>query len=306
MGLAYHDARYADLVEETLYNALLGGIALDGKTFYYPNPLDARTLRSTWHSVPCCVGNIPRTLLQMPTWMYSKDPDGAGIYVNQFVGSTVTLENVGGSDVEMVQETNYPWDGRVAITVNPKGGAKRMTIRVRVPSRETSALYATTPRVEGLKSLAVNGRAVRPRIENGYAVLSRSWKPGDRIELEVPLAVQRVRAIEKVEADRGKVALRYGPLVYNVEKVDAGDLTKELAPDAPLATEWRPDLLHGVVAITGRFADGSPLVAIPNYARMNREPEPPPTHPVDDSATDAPRERRAPPPIASIVWITEA
>ena len=75
MGLAYHDAKFADLVEETMYNALLGGLAMDGKTFYYPNPLDARTLRSSWHSVPCCVGNIPRTLLQMPTWAYAKSPD---------------------------------------------------------------------------------------------------------------------------------------------------------------------------------------------------------------------------------------
>jgi DUF1680 family protein len=306
MGLAYHDARYSDLVEETLYNALLGGIAMDGRTFYYPNPLDARTLRESWHSVPCCVGNIPRTLLQMPTWMYSKDPDGAGIYVNQFVGSTVTVENVGGTDVEMVQKTNYPWDGRVAITVNPKGGTKRMTIRVRVPDRTTSALYASAPTVSGLKSLSVNGGAVRPRIENGYAVITRAWTPGDRIELELPLEVQRVRAIEKVEADRGKVALRYGPLVYNVEKVDVGEVTRALAPAAPLATEWRPDLLHGVMVITGRFADGTPLVAIPNYARMNREPPPPPRPPAAPSAAGAPRERPPRPPIASVVWIEEA
>jgi DUF1680 family protein len=306
MGLAYHDARYSDLVEETLYNALLGGIAMDGRTFYYPNPLDARTLRESWHSVPCCVGNIPRTLLQMPTWMYSKDPDGAGIYVNQFVGSTVTVENVGGTDVEMVQKTDYPWDGRVAITVNPKGGTKRMTIRVRVPDRTTSALYAPAPTVSGLKSLSVNGGAVRPRIENGYAVITRAWTPGDRIELELPLEVQRVRAIEKVEADRGKVALRYGPLVYNVEKVDVGEVTRALAPAAPLATEWRPDLLHGVMVITGRFADGTPLVAIPNYARMNREPPPPPRPPAAPSAAGAPRERPPRPPIASVVGIAVA
>jgi hypothetical protein len=306
MGLAYHDARFADLYEETIYNALLGGLAMDGKTFYYPNPLDARTLRTSWHSVPCCVGNIPRTLLQMPTWTYAKGPDG--IYVNLFVGSTITVENVGGSDVEMVQRTNYPWDGKVAITVNPKAGSKRMTVRVRVPDRETSELYASTPRVSGLKSLAVNGAAVKPTIENGYAVITRTWRPGDRIDLEVPLAVQRVRASEQIEADRGKVALRYGPLVYNIEKVDVGDIAKALRADAPLATEWRPDLLNGVVVIKGQFADGSPLVAIPNYARMNREPAPPPSFPsaADPSATNAPRERPAPPPVVSVVWINEA
>jgi DUF1680 family protein len=289
-----------------MYNALLGGLAMDGKTFYYPNPLDARTLRTSWHSVPCCVGNIPRTLLQMPTWAYAKSPDG--IYVNQFIGSTITVENVGGTDVEMVQKTNYPWDGKVALTVNPKGGAKRMTVRVRVPDRETSELYASTPRVSGLKSLAVNGAPVKAKIENGYAVLARTWKPGDRVEFEVPMTIQRVRASEKIEADRGKVALRYGPLVYNIEKVDVGDVAKSLAPSTPLATEWRGDLLHGVMVIKGQFADGSPLVAIPNYARMNREPTPPPPLPsaADPSATGVPRERPAPPPIVSVVWIAEA
>jgi DUF1680 family protein len=303
MGLAYHDAKFADLVEETMYNALLGGLAMDGKTFYYPNALDARTLRTSWHSVPCCVGNIPRTLLQMPTWAYAKSPDG--IYVNQFIGSTITVEKVAGSDVEMVQKTNYPWDGKVSLTVNPKGGAKRMTVRVRVPDRETSELYASTPKVNGLKSLAVNGTPVKAKIENGYAVLARTWKPGDRVDFEVPMTIQRVRASEKIEADRGKVALRYGPLVYNIEKVDVGDITKPLAANAPLTTEWRGDLLHGVTVIKGQFADGSPLVAIPNYARMNREPTPPPPLPsaADPSATGVPRERPAPPPIVSVVWI---
>jgi hypothetical protein len=244
------------------------------------------------------VGNIPRTLLQMPTWAYAKSPDG--IYVNQFVGSTITVENVGGSDVEMVQKTNYPWDGKVAVTVNPKGGAKRMTLRVRVPDRETSALYASTPKVSGLTSLAVNGAAVKPKIEHGYAVITRTWQPGDRVELEIPLPIQRVRAAEQIEADRGKVALRRGPIVFNIEKVDVGDVGKAIASNAPLAAAWRDDLLHGVMTITGAFADGSPLVAIPNYARMNREPAPPPAPPTP------PGERPPPPPIASVVWINEA
>jgi len=149
----------------------------------------------------------------------------------------------------------------------------------------------------------VNGSRVKPKIENGYAVIARTWKAGDRIELELPMKVQRMRAIDAVEADRGKVALRYGPLVYNIEKVDVGDVGKVLPPDAPLTTEWRPDLLGGVMVIKGTFADGSPMIAIPNYAQMNREPAPP--VPAISPAGGPPGARPAPPPIASVVWITE-
>ncbi|HEY9450133.1 MAG TPA: beta-L-arabinofuranosidase domain-containing protein, partial [Gemmatimonadaceae bacterium] len=302
LNLTYHDSKYADLYEETMYNALLGGLSMDGKTFYYPNPLDARRPRTSWHSVPCCTGNIPRTLLALPTWVYAKSPDG--IYVNLFVGSTIDVGEVGGSHVQMVQKTNYPWDGKVAITVNPEA-RKRFRVRVRVPNRSVSELYASTPDANGLVSLAVNGSPVKQKIENGYAVIDRTWKPGDRIELELPMRVQRIRALDKIEADQGKVALRYGPLVYNIEKVDVGDIGKVLPPDAPLTTEWRGDLLGGVMVIKGTFADGSPMVAIPNYARMNREPAPAPRPPVSEPTGGAPRERPAPPPIASVVWITE-
>ncbi|HEX6966310.1 MAG TPA: beta-L-arabinofuranosidase domain-containing protein [Gemmatimonadaceae bacterium] len=302
LNLTYHDAAFADLYEETIYNALLGALSMDGLTYYYPNPLDARFLRTSWHSVPCCTGNIPRTLLAMPTWIYAKAPDG--IYVNLFVGSTIDLGEVDGTPVRMVQQTNYPWDGKVAITVHP-ATRKRMRIRVRVPDRQPSALYTSTPEVKGLVSLAVNGKTMKPRIENGYAVIDRTWSAGDRIELELPMRIQRVRAVNEIEADRGKVALRYGPLVYNIEKVDVGDVDKVLPPDAKLTTEWRGDLLEGVMVIKGTFADGSPMVAIPNYARMNREPAPPPRPAESASGNGAPRQRRELPPIVSAVWMTE-
>lgn len=302
LNLTYHDAKFVDLYEETMYNALLGGLSMDGETFYYPNALDARSLRTSWHSVPCCTGNIPRTLLALPTWVYAKSPDG--IYVNLFVGGTIDIGDVGGSRVKMTQKTNYPWDGKVAITVNPET-QKRFTMRIRVPNRSVSELYTSTPDADGLVSLAVNGSSVKQKIENGYAVIDRTWKAGDRIELELPMKVQRIRAVDRIEADQGKVALRYGPLIYNIEKVDVGDIGKVLPPDAPLTTEWRGDLLGGVMVIKGTFADGSPMIAIPNYARMNREPAPPPRPPVSEPADGAPRERPAPPPIASVVWINE-
>jgi uncharacterized protein len=294
MNLMYHDARYADQYELTMYNALLGSADLEGKNFYYDNPLSSNTLRYPWHSCPCCVGNIPRTLLMMPTWIYAKDRDG--IYVNLFVGSTIDLENVGGVDVKIIQETNYPWDGKVSIAVKPKT-ATRFSVRVRVPNRYVSALYRNSPEVDSITSLYVNGRAVKPVINKGYAVITRTWNNTDRIDLVFPMEVQRIKASGKIEADRGKVALRYGPLIYNIERVDQ-DITKALSPTAPLTTEWKPDLLGGVRIIKGQFTDGSPMVAIPNFARANRDAAPPP-------AAAAQAQRPSPRPPTSIVWITE-
>jgi len=115
----------------------------------------------------------------------------------------------------------------------------------------------------------VNGEAVTPAMEKGYAVITRTWKAGDRIELTLPMNVQRIKADEKVVADVGRVALRRGPLIYNTEGVDQ-ELDLVLDPHADLSTEWKPDLLGGVMVVKGRFANGAAMTAIPNYVRNNR------------------------------------
>jgi hypothetical protein len=308
MNLAYHDAKYADLYEETLYNGLLGSIDLEGKNFYYTNPLDANAPRTPWHACPCCVGNIARTLLMLPTWMYARGDDG--VYVNLFVGSTVMVEDVAGTDVQLVQATDYPWNGKVSITVNPKA-PKKFAVRIRVPDRSVSSLYTSTPDANGITSLAINGSGVKPVIDKGYAVIARTWKAGDRIEVVLPLKVQRVRASGKIAADERRVALRYGPLVYNIEQVDQ-DITQALGQASALTTEWKGDLLGGVVVIKGTFAGGSPLVAIPNFARYNRNPPQAPAAPpaaapsaAAPPAGGAPAPRPAPRPPTSIIWIAE-
>jgi len=265
LNLAYHDAKYADLYEQTMYNALLGSVALDGKSFCYTNPL-VNTERTLWHVCPCCVGNIPRTLLMMPTWTYVKD--ATSVYVNMFAGSRIHVGKIAGTDVEMVQKTEYPWKGAVAITVNPKE-AKTFSVYVRIPNRKTSKLYTESPALSGVKSFSVNGKAITPHIEKGYAIVTREWKAGDRIELELPMEPQRVVADDRIKADLGTVALKYGPLVYNVETADQHDIERQLST-APLKAEWRPDLLGGVMVLTGAWKDGSPMLAVPNYARMNR------------------------------------
>jgi DUF1680 family protein len=270
-----------------MYNALLGSLSLDGKDFTYTNPLSTAQPRYEWHVCPCCVGNIPRTLLMMPTWTYVRGEDG--LYVNLFVGSTIKVEKIAGTDIQMIQKTDYPWSGKVDLTVNPAKPAN-FTLYIRVPNRTTSALYTPTPQVSGLVSLSVNGQSMTPTIEHGYAVIRRTWKKGDKVALELPMKIQQVTADDRIEADRGRVALRYGPLVYNVEAADNKDITQSLGP-APLRLEWEPNLLHGVMVIKGQWADGSPLVAVPNYARMNRV-----------APTATPDESWNKPPV-SIVWI---
>jgi hypothetical protein len=283
MNLAYHDAKYADLYEETMYNALLGDLDLEGKNFTYTNELNSSRSRYAWHNCPCCVGNIPRTLLMIPTWTYVKSD--SGIYVNMFIGSTINIEKVAGTDIQMVQKTDYPWSGDISIVVNPKE-SKEFTVFVRVPDRTTSELYNPTPKVSGLQSLKVNGESVSPEIKKGYAVLRRIWKAGDKIELRIPMEVQTIVADDRVEADRDRVALKYGPLVYNVEVIDQKNINQPMSKN-PLTAVWRKDLLGGVMTIKGSWADGSPLLAIPNFARNNRNPKP-----VTDNSQ------------GSIVWIT--
>ncbi len=247
MNIAYHDAKYADLYEETMYNALLGSIDFEGEHFYYTNPLSSAAPRDAWHVCPCCVGNIPRTLLMIPTWTYVKSDNG--IYVNLYIGSTINVEKVAGTDVEMVQKTEYPWKGDVSITVNPKE-SKEFTVYVRVPNRTTSELYTIIPAVNSLKSLTVNGKSVPVNPVKGYVAITRKWKKGDRIDLVIPMEIQQITADEKIEADRDRIALRYGPLIYSVETADQPDIN--LSIDAtPLKPEWRSDMFNGIVTLKG-------------------------------------------------------
>lgn len=298
LNLAYHDAKYADLYEQTMYNALLGGVALDGKSYCYTNPL-VNTERAEWHVCPCCVGNLSRTLLMIPTWTYVKDR--SGLYVNMFVGSRIHVGEIAGTGVEVVQKTDYPWKGSVAITVNPEK-AQTFSVYLRIPNRTTSRLYHDSPAISGLKRLAVNGETMEPEIRKGYAVVTREWKPGDRIELELPMEPQRVRADPRIKPDTELVALKYGPLIYNVEKADNQNIERKIG-DAPLRTEWRSDLLGGVLVITGTWTNGSEFLAIPNYARMNRV-GPPHPYPGEEEVNTAftPRHREEP-SIDSKVWI---
>jgi len=287
--LLHADARYIDVMERTLYNGLISGVSLDGKSFFYPNPLESKGQhqRSPWFGVACCPGNITRFLASVPGYVYAQQGDA--LYVNLFVGSQAEIKMDNGRTVKMVQETRYPWDGRVKMTVNPdKSG--QFTINVRIPgwARNEAApsdLYRFQDKVNEPVALKVNGKPVILKLDKGYAGLNRNWKRGDVIELALPTPVRRIVANDLVEADRGRVALQLGPLVYCAEWLDnpGGRVRNLILPDsAKLTAEFKPDLLNGVTVIKGRAfalasdAEGKAIkteqdfTAIPYYAWANR------------------------------------
>lgn len=288
--LLHADARYIDVMERTLYNGLLSGVSLDGKSFFYPNPLESngQHQRSAWFGVACCPGNITRFLASLPGYVYAQR--GSALYVNLFVKSRAEVKLDGGRTLKLSQDTGYPWDGNLRIAVDPdKGG--RFTIHLRIPGwargeAVPSDLYRFLDRSEEPVVLKVNGKAVPMSISKGYAVLERSWRRGDVIELGLPMPVRRVAAHDAVEADRGRVALQRGPIVYAAEWTEHGGRVRNLLlpDDSKLLAEFRPELLNGVVVVKGKAMalahdqQGGVarrelgLQAIPYYAWANRGP----------------------------------
>jgi DUF1680 family protein len=287
--LLHADAKYIDVMERTLYNGLISGVSLDGKTFFYPNPLESNGQheRSPWFGVACCPGNITRFMASVPGYVYAQR--GNALWVNLYMASSAEITLDSGRTVKMTQETRYPWNGTVKMTVNPDQAAP-FTIHVRIPGWArnepvASDLYRYTDHSTEPVVLKLNGKPMPVTLDKGYASLMRAWKSGDTIELSLPMPVRRVAANNDVAADRGRVALERGPLVYAAEWADNpnGKVRNLLLPyDAPLKAEWKPDLLKGVTVVHGKaFAlsytaggrvarTAEDITLIPYYAWANR------------------------------------
>jgi hypothetical protein len=287
--LLHGDAKYIDVMERTLYNGLISGVSLDGKSFFYPNPLESagQHQRSPWFGVACCPSNVTRFLASVPGYVYAQQGDT--LYVNLYVGSAADIKLDNGRSVKFTQETRYPWDGAVRMTVAPDRSS-RLTIRVRIPgwARDEAApgdLYRFADKAQEPATLKVNGRAVALQIDKGYVSINRVWKRGDVIDLRMPMPVRRVVAREEVIADRGRVALQRGPVVYCAEWPDNPNghvRNLMLADDVKMTSEFRPDLLNGVTVIRGRAValaydkegrvtrSEQDFTAIPYYAWANR------------------------------------
>ncbi len=266
MHRLHTDARYCDAQERVLYNNVLGAVELTGRNFFYQNPLASDKSRYPWHGCPCCVGNIPRTLIAIKDLMYSVNEDRDTLYLNHFVDSEGEIPGIGGAALRIRQETRYPWDGVVRLTLHPAAPAT-FAMALRVPNRTESKLYTATPDFKSPPKITVNGQPQSPLVRDGYAVLKNTWKDGDCVELALPMEVQVVRCDDRVAADRGRVALQRGPLVYNFEDVDHPSPVgkAELKPGIEWKAVWKGDLLGGVMVL-----EGGGFTAVPNYARLNR------------------------------------
>lgn len=287
--LLHGDAKYYDVLERTLYNGLISGVSLDGGGFFYPNPLESmgQHQRQPWFGCACCPSNICRFIPSLPGYVYAVKHDQ--VYVNLFMGNEAELK-VGGKKVILHQETRYPWDGHVTLTID-KNAAGVFAMKIRIPGWVRnqvvpSDLYTYSDGKRPGYSVKVNGEEVTSALEQGYFTIERKWKKGDRVELQLDMEVRTVKANGKVEADRGRVAVERGPIVYCAEWPDNSFNVLSLLMNQHPQFEVveRPDLLYGLNQIKtpvqtleydeqGRLlAKDQQLTLIPYYAWAHRGP----------------------------------
>ncbi len=280
MFLLHGKARYLDVLERSLYNGFLSGVAMSGDRFFYVNPLssDGRfafnvsegATRSPWFQVSCCPTNVVRAMPSLPGWVYAVRDDR--LYVGLYVGGKARVR-VGTTEVGLTQTTDYPWDGEVRLELAPEAPTE-FALRLRLPGWAVgrpvpSDLYRYLDPAAGEVRLLVNGESFEAKVVGGFLDIRREWLEGDVVALTLPMPVRRVLAHDAVEADAGRVAVERGPIVYCAEAVDNGGhaLGLALADSTQLTPQQEDDFLGGVVALRG-----GGLTLIPYYAWSHRGP----------------------------------
>ncbi len=275
------ESKYIDVLEQTLYNRILSGVSLDGDEFFYVNPLESDGVfrfnhgsagRQPWFEVSCCPTSLCRFFPSLPGYLYAASGDT--IYVNLFVKGSAVID-AGGTSFHLRQDTAYPWDGTIGLTVSP-ARETRARLLVRIPgwARETllgAALYRFREARAEAPTLSLNGSPVSIELENGYAAIDRVWRDGDIVELRLPLPVRAVLCDSRVVENQGRAALQRGPIVYCVEGRDADRSLESirLGDESKLSAEPAQRLLGGLTVIKGPG-----FSAIPYYAWANRGPGP--------------------------------
>ena len=290
MFLLHGEAQYIDVLEKVIYNGMLSGVALSGDLFFYPNPLESsgQHTRSSWFNCACCPSNISRFLPSIPGYVYAQS--GKSLFVNLFVDSQADIV-LNGTKISVSQETDYPWEGRVQIRLEPES-VKRWTVHVRIPGWAVeqpvpSDLYHYIDNVDEVPILMVNGETIPLNMDKGYVPIQRVWKRGDTIELNLPMPVRRVESHPEVKGNSGKIALVRGPIVYCAEWPDnSGHVSNLILPDdTRFNVEHHPDLLNGVTVIKGQAlalyggeeklatrTEKQEFTAIPYYSWAHRGP----------------------------------
>lgn len=290
------DAKYVDVMEKVLYNGLISGVGLDGKSFFYSNARQIKNsqgfpqtkpARAGWFECSCCPTNLARLMPALPGYGYAER--GRALYANLFVSGQADL-TVNKQKVRLTQENNYPWDGGLKFTVDPAKAAANFDLLVRIPGwarneAMPSNLYTFEQPSAERATIKINGKPVTYQLQNGYAVLPRKWHQHAVVEVNLPLEVRRVHANPLVKDDLGKVALQRGPVMYCAEWQDNNGKTSNIVvpTGTPFAASYQPNLLHGVETLTatvpvvlvdanGTSVSTTPrtLVAIPYYAWANR------------------------------------
>jgi len=295
MFLLHGDSKYIDVLEKTLYNGLISGVGLDGNSFFYTNAMqitanfkteDTEPQRSGWFVCSCCPTNVVRLIPSIPGYIYAEK--GNSVYINLFISGTGNLV-VNNNPVKITQQNNYPWDGALAFTIDPKS-AMNMDLRIRIPGWARneaipSDLYSYEKTSAQKTEIKVNGMPVDYKIENGYAVISRKWKKNDKVEVNLPMEVRRVIANTNIQDDNGKVALQRGPIMYCAEWKDNNGLASNII--VPKGAEFKPEyessLLNGVMVLKADVksiavdpagqnvsTQNATLTAIPYYSWANR------------------------------------
>ncbi|KAJ1565192.1 hypothetical protein HK096_004106, partial [Nowakowskiella sp. JEL0078] len=269
--------QYIDVMERSLYNALLAGISLDGCKFFYPNPLESfgDYERSPWFGCACCPGNLTRFFASISGYQYATRENE--IFVNLYSSGSANITLESGICVSFKQETKYPWEGKIETTISNLDKPSEFKINFRIPSWVdgeevvTGGLYSfvdSSDVPKGKVLLHVNNKLVNGEYKNGYISVCFVWKEGDTFSLVMPMKVRRIMANPRVTTNIGRIAFQRGPIVYCLESPDNGDLDVHSAiipRDTPVTSFWDPDLLSGVMVLRlGEFC------AIPYYAWANR------------------------------------
>jgi DUF1680 family protein len=289
MFLLHGDSKYIDVMERSLYNNVASGVSLDGRLFFYPNPLESDGKfkfnvgslgRQAWFDCSCCPTNVCRFMSSIAGYIYAHGQNN--LYVNLFIGSKSQIELDGGQQVTVTQETRYPWDGNVLIKIDP-AEKFAFSLYVRIPGWAIgrpvpSDLYAYKSSETAKFKISINGKKVNYEMKNGYAVINRTWEKGDIINYSLPMEIHQVVANTQVKDDRDKIALERGPLVYCVEGTDNHSMDNLIiSNETTLTSKFEPDLLNGIQVIHGQIKGSEKSVtgvhdfmAIPYYSWDNR------------------------------------